>query len=118
MKLRDVLPIVEGLMRLGKEKLPTALAFEVKREIKKLRPIVEDYDATRKELAERLGAVTEETGRMTIPVEGRAEFSRENLKLVEVTVDYTPRVIVRMDDLKGRDIEADVLTLLGPLCEE
>lgn len=118
MKLKDILPIVEGLTRLGKEKLPTTLAFEVKREVKKLRSIVEDYEATRKELAERCGAKEDEPGRLAIPPEGRAEFVREHALLVESEVEYTPRVIVKLEDLKGRDIEAETLTLLGPLCED
>lgn len=90
LKLSDIVKGTAALGRLGSEKLPVHLAYQIERNIRKINPELESYEKLRVDLVKKYGREDEQDGSYeVIEPKQLIEFNKENeaLLAVEIEVD-------------------------------
>ena len=114
--VKDLYDLTEGLNKLLDKELPTAVAFSIQRNFKKIGEEVTASDDVRKKLIEKYKEKDNKDGTIQLKKDKLSEYQKELNELMqqEVDVDLKP---IKLSDL-GESIKPRILGLLEPIIKE
>lgn len=114
---REIVDTYNGLYELRRQvqhPFAASISYAIVRNLRMLQPIVEDIDATRREILERCGGALQEDGNYIIPPEHVAEAQAEieNLESFEENISL---MTIKFDELSKLNLTVKEMDALYPI---